>query len=74
MPRYYFNVHDGRDIPDEQGIELPGPKEARDQAVIACGEALKDLDGDFWKSQEWTMTVTDETGATVCALKFFGNA
>ena len=72
MPRYYFHVRDSRDIPDNEGIELPGPKEARDQAVIACGEALKDLGREFWKSEEWTMTVTDEAGETVCTLNFFG--
>ena len=72
MPRYFFNVHDGKDIPDEEGVELSGPEEARSQAVIACGEALKDLDGDFWESEQWTMRVTDITGAVVCELKFSG--
>ena len=45
MPRYFFNVHDSRDIPDEDGIVFPGPDAAREQAVIAAGEMLKDLDG-----------------------------
>ena len=45
MPRYFFHVDDGRDIPDQEGVELAGPDEARAQAVIACGEALKDLYG-----------------------------
>jgi hypothetical protein len=72
MPRYFFHVHDGKDIPDHTGVELAGPEEARDKAVTACGEALKDLDGAFWVSEEWTMRVTDEAGATVCELKFSG--
>ena len=72
MPRYFFHVHDGKDIPDEEGVELSGPEEARNQAVTACGEALKDLDGDFWESAMWTMTVKDWQGNVVCELKFFG--
>lgn len=72
MPRYFFNVHDGTDVPDEDGVELSGPEEARNQAVTACGEALKDLDGTFWESKEWTMTVRDWQGNLVCELKFFG--
>jgi hypothetical protein len=72
MPRYFFHVHDGKDTPDVEGTELSSPQEARDKAVIACGEALKDLDGDFWESREWTMTVKDWRGSVLCELKFSG--
>ena len=72
MPRYFFHVHDGIDMPDEEGTELSGPEEARSQAVIACGEALKDLDGRFWEHGEWTMRVQDWQGKVVCELKFSG--
>ena len=70
MPRYYFHVKDSRESIDRDGVELPGIDEARTQAVIAAGEALKDLDGEFWKSAGWRMWVTDESGATVCELSF----
>ncbi len=70
MPRYYFHVKDSSEFIDREGVELPGLGEARAQAVIAAGEALKDLDGEFWKAAEWRMWVTDESGATVCALSF----
>lgn len=72
MPRYFFHVHDGRDIPDEEGIELASPDEARNQAVIASGEMLKDLDGEFWESNEWVLTVKDLQGTVVCELKVSG--
>jgi|tagenome__1003787_1003787.scaffolds.fasta_scaffold18843817_2 hypothetical protein len=72
MPRYFFHVHDGKERPDRDGIEMADPREARAQAVVACGEALRDLDGAFWKNGEWRMQVADEKGATVCVLTFSG--
>ncbi len=70
MSRFYFHVRDSSEFIDREGIELPSLKEARTQAVIAAGEALKDLDGQFWEAAEWRMWVTDESGATVCTLSF----
>ena len=72
MSRYFFHVHDGKDCPDHDGVELASLGEVRAQAVIACGEALKDLDGAFWESREWRMQVVDERGATVCVLTLSG--
>ena len=57
MPRYFFHVHDGTEVPDQDGVELVDTNEARVQAVIASGEALKDLKGAFWKEGEWRMRV-----------------
>jgi hypothetical protein len=71
VPRYFFHVHDSSDFLDSEGVELPDLVDAaRTQAVIAAGEALKDLDGKFWKSPDWRMWVTDEAGETVCTLTF----
>ena len=72
MPRYFFHVYNGDDIPDLEGVELPGPEEARNTAVTACGEALKDLDGEFWQFREWRMLVQDWQGRVICELKFHG--
>jgi hypothetical protein len=69
MPRYFFHVHDGQDLPDEDGIILAGADEARAQAIIAAGEALKDLGPKFWSHPDGQMHVTDEQGATVCDLR-----
>ena len=73
MPRYFFHIHDGRDLPDDTGTELASPEEARIQGVIACGEMLKDLGSEFWDSGEWTMTVKDWQGNVVCELKVSGS-
>ncbi len=68
MPRYFFHVHDGRDIPDEEGIILAGDDDARAQAVIATSEAVRDLGPRFWQYPNWRMHVTDEQGVTICNL------
>lgn len=72
MPRYFFNLHDGREILDEDGTELSGLDEARAQAVVALGEMLKDVNGRFWREPEWRMWVADEVGEAVCSLTVAG--
>lgn len=73
MPRYFFHTS-GDDPSLNDGVELAGPKEAREQASVAAGEILRDIDGAFWTQPEWQMQVTDEQGATVCWLSIKGTA
>jgi len=70
MPRYFYHVQDGSNFVDEDGTELSGVEEARTQAVIAAGEALKDHAAKFWNSGDWFMNVVDENGGPVCSLRF----
>jgi hypothetical protein len=73
MPRYYFNVRDSVELPDEIGTELPGLDAVRDMAVKAAGEAIRELGGRFWDAEEWQMVVTDENGREVLILTFSGS-
>lgn len=70
MPRYFFNIVDGTDHPDHQGIELADLAECQREAVRLSGEVLRDMGQKFWNESEWTLTVTDETGAKVLGLRF----
>jgi hypothetical protein len=70
MPRYFFHVHDGADQPDPTGTEFADFKAARGEAVRACGEMLRDIDGDLPIGSEWRMDVADETGRTILTLRF----
>ena len=72
MPRYFFHVHDGHAMIDHEGTELAGPDEARQQAITAAGEILRDQDKTFWNGEDWNMHVKDEVGRTVCTLLFAG--
>ena len=64
MPRYFFHVIDGVDIPDLEGTLLPG------LAIVTAGEILKSEGLRFWNGSEWRMTVTDDVGTSVLTLKF----
>ena len=69
MPRYYFHINDGVYRPYENGTEFPSAADARNHAVVAAGEALKEMDGKFWNTRQWSMLVLDETEAAVCRLR-----
>src|SRR5436305_2336353 len=69
-PPAFFNLHDGRDLPDNEGTELAGRNEAHRQAIITAGEMLREGDRQFLANAIWEMHVTDAQGATVCRLKF----
>ena len=74
MPRYYFHVRDGRDLPDTEGSELPDLHAVRLEALRASGEMLRGNKGaaEFWSGDDWTMTVVDEDGRSVLTLRFSG--
>jgi hypothetical protein len=70
VPVYYFNVHDGQDLPDTQGTEYPDRDAAHRGAFRTAGEMLKSADRTFLRGDVWEMHVTDEAGKTVCRLRF----
>jgi hypothetical protein len=70
MPRYYFHVRDGKEIPDTEGSVLADADAARAEAIVLSGAMLKDLGGEFWSNGEWQIRVVDEAGNKVCALTF----
>jgi hypothetical protein len=70
MPRYFFHINDGKDIPDTEGVELPGLAEAREQAITSAGEMIRHTGSVVWSGAEWSMHVTDEAGRSVFTLRF----
>jgi hypothetical protein len=70
MRGYFFHVHDGEEMPDEEGIVLAGPAEARVQVITAAGEMLKENGRSVWTGTEWLMRVTDEANRPVFTLRF----
>jgi hypothetical protein len=59
MPRYFFHIKDGKDITDTEGTELGDIAQARNQAIVAAGEMIRQTDT-VWNGSDWRMDVTDE--------------
>jgi hypothetical protein len=59
MPRYYFHIEDHRTYIDHIGVELPDLQAARDEAVGAAGQVLRDgAAKNLWGGKPWRMWVT----------------
>ena len=71
MPRYFFNVHDGHDIPDQTGTVLPDLDAARREALRYTCELLGSLNAAFWEGHDWTLECSDEAGAILFRLCFY---
>jgi hypothetical protein len=59
VPRYYFDIKDGEDLPDDEGAELADLGAARLEAVRYSAEVLREMPERFWNCEEWTMTVRE---------------
>ena len=70
MPRYFFNVVDGKFLVDSQGTVLEGMPEAREMAITTAGEILRDHGVGGWNGGDWQMHVTNEAKETVLKLSF----
>jgi len=70
VPRYFFHVHDGEDLLDREGVELPGPVEAREQAIATAGEMIRQSGVVLSDGSVWTMRVVNENGGEVFTLRF----
>ena len=68
MPRYFFHVIDGKDLPDNVGTVLANADEARAEAIVLSGAMLKK----FRRPRSGTMAngkfASSTKPATRCAL------
>ncbi|MBP2495365.1 hypothetical protein ABID82_002302 [Methylobacterium sp. PvP062] len=62
MPRFYFNVHDGKSGLDVVGTELPDIPTARIEAVRLAGEILRDEAPHIVLDNDWRLEVTNHRG------------
>jgi hypothetical protein len=70
MPRYFFDIVDGKDFPDLQGSEFADLFAARMEAVRYSAEVLREMPERFWNNEKWTMTVSDADRIPLFTLKF----
>jgi hypothetical protein len=73
MPRYYFHIDDDRTHIDHVGVELLDLKAARDEAVSAAGQILRNgAAKDLWSGKPWRMWVTQSPFEMKSRFSSFG--
>ena len=72
MARYFFHIHDGADLPDDEGVELPNDEAAKSEAISAAGSMLRDMRLSVWAVTHWRMTVVSGD-KVICILRFSSN-
>jgi hypothetical protein len=70
MPRFHFNVHDSRNLQDEDGTDLPDILCARMEAIKFAGQMISVDAGNFAGDEDWGMDVTDDLGLILFRLDF----
>lgn len=74
MQRYYFHTQTTSRSTDDEGFEFATPAAARAQAIVACGEMMRDASEGFWLSRPWSVVVTDSTGLVLWEISVDGMA
>jgi hypothetical protein len=59
MSRYFFHLEAAEMVLDGEGLEFPNPKAARDEAIQACGEMLRDIPDAINDGKPFRLWVTD---------------
>jgi hypothetical protein len=70
MPRYFFNVMDGRPLVDKDGIELPDAAAARREATKYAVDLARKRARLNARDEVGNVVVTDEHGAEVLTVTF----
>ena len=69
MPRYFFDIDDG-DVcsPDDEGLDLSGPWEAREKAIDVLPDVARDVlpDGN---RRDMITSVRDQSGTVLFRAK-----
>jgi hypothetical protein len=70
MPHYYFSTSiDGRESTQGNLLDLPDMRAAWIEATVACGEIMKEIDGDFSAPGELRLDVHDEARRPLFSLR-----
>lgn len=70
MPRFFFNIHDGVSMSDNEGTELSDWQQARVEAVQLAGAIIKDDAKQIALGEDWRIEVTDEQGLVLFHFHF----
>ena len=60
MTCYFFHIQDGDTMLDAEGVELPDLNAAREEAIRACGEIVRDIPTAFKNGEPFRLWVTNQ--------------
>ena len=71
MPRYFIHTNDPseRVAQDDEGFDFPSVHAAKYEAVKFAGQLLSDSAEHFWDNGDFELTVTDENGLVLFAMR-----
>lgn len=74
MPRFYFHTNHPAEltVQDDEGVEFATIHEAKGAAVKYAGQLLSDVGEKFWDDADFDLTVTDEDGFILFAMRVVG--
>ena len=70
MPRYFFNVYDGRSAMDTEGTELADQHSIRREAIRLAGHILRDEADRLLPDEEWRLEVVDTADRLLLTVDF----
>lgn len=73
MPRYFFDVIDGENALDVEGVELPDLEAARIEGARREGEVLARHAETFWQRDEWRLICKDASGLILFTVDVIAN-
>ena len=68
MPRFHFNLSDGKRFSDANGVELADMEAARVFAVTYLADTLRDDPKEAWRGGEVKVEVAVDCGLTLCTV------
>jgi hypothetical protein len=69
IPKFHFHLDPER---DEQGLELTNVAAAKCEALDFAARHICDDANAFWDREEWSLTVTNDSGLTLLQLQIVG--
>ena len=60
MPKYFFNLVDGRTSLDREGSQIESLEQARLEAVVYAASMLRDRPEEVWAGGNWRVEVSDD--------------
>lgn len=74
VARYFFhtNLPSEQVVQDDEGFDFPSVHVAKCEAVVYAGQLLKDTREHFWDDGDFELTVTDDQGLVLFAMRVVG--